>query len=245
MSNVGKGMWIWQINKCEGGNPFKIAQRAHDAGLSHVLIKTGDGSKSYGTLEKNQDVIDALSVVGIETWGWHYIYGDRPLAEAQCVIKQVSQYRFNTYILDVEGEYKAHHKKVAAKLFMNTICGALQNVYFGLSSYRYPKLHPQIPWAEFLGSCDIAIPQVYWEGSHNAGEQLLACYDQYLALSNEKLFIPTGAAYSTFGWASTPADVLDFMKRAKDLQLSGVNFWDWDHAGKRNIMWDTIARFDW
>jgi hypothetical protein len=45
MSLTGKGMMIWRIPKCEGGNASTIAKVAASAGLSHVLIKIANDTR--------------------------------------------------------------------------------------------------------------------------------------------------------------------------------------------------------
>ena len=47
MSIGGKGFFIWKIQNCEGGDVKKIAQLAHQAGFSHVLIKVANGIWKY------------------------------------------------------------------------------------------------------------------------------------------------------------------------------------------------------
>jgi hypothetical protein len=59
--------------------------------------------------------------------------------------------------------------------------------------------------------------------------------------------IPTGAAFREFGWNPTDGEVLEFCKKAKELNLSAVNFWEWSDARSGTIpgVWETIKEYKW
>src|SRR3972149_3810291 len=44
---IGKGYFIWQVWNCERGDAQAIAAKARQAGLTHVLVKIGDGTLPY------------------------------------------------------------------------------------------------------------------------------------------------------------------------------------------------------
>ena len=70
----GKGMFLWKAWTCEGGDPVKIAATSKAAGLSHVIIKVADGTMTYNGAYAALLVAE-LRKVGIEAWGFQYIYG--------------------------------------------------------------------------------------------------------------------------------------------------------------------------
>ena len=43
----GKGIFIWQLWRCAGGDMQRLAEMAADAGLDWVAIKAQDGINSY------------------------------------------------------------------------------------------------------------------------------------------------------------------------------------------------------
>jgi hypothetical protein len=180
-------------------------------------------------------------------WGWHYIYGDNPTGEANAAIRRINQYNLDGYVLDVEKEYKQSGKQSAAKKFMSALRSACPNLPIALSSYRYPSLHPQIPWKEFLEKCDLNMPQLYWMKAHNPGDQLNRSVRELQAKQPSRPIIPTGAAFREYGWQPTSSEVLEFFKKAKDLNLSGVNFWEWSDARSSALpgIWDTIKKYRW
>jgi hypothetical protein len=252
MTLEGKGFFTWKIPNCEHGDAKQIAARAKAAGLSHMVIKIADGPMIYnGTWGDPTDyttpVVSALRSNGIKVWGWHYIYGDNPIGEANVGIARIRQYNLDGYVIDVEKEYKAIGKKAAARKFMNQIRSACPNLTVALSSFRYPSLHPQVPWAEFLDQCDLNMPQVYWMKAHNPGDQLAKCVAEFQAKNPSLPVVPTGAAFREFGWKPTDTEVVEFLEKAKELNLSGVNFWEWSDARSGTIpgVWDVIENYNW
>ena len=140
MALLGKGFYIWQIPRCEGGNPAAIAATAKAAGLSHVLIKIADGSEwAYNyDIERGIDlvppVLDALKQEGIEVWGWHYIWGKNPRGEARLAIRRARELGIDGYVIDAETEFKQEGMKAAAKVYMRELRAGLRNISIGLST---------------------------------------------------------------------------------------------------------------
>ena len=245
----GKGFYIWKIPNCEGGDPAAIAEVAQQAGLQHVLIKIANGIYDFNydyTTRKDliAPVCDALLKKGIRVWGWHYVYGDLPKDEARAAIRQINRLPLDGYVIDAEAQYK--DKYTPCRIFMNELRASLPNFPIALSSYRYPNYHPQLPWTDFLSKCDINMPQVYWEQSHNPGDQLKRCVKEFQLISPFRPIIPTGAAYAAGGWIPTKADITDFLDMVLSLDMPAANFWSWDYCrAKLPEIWQTIADYPW
>jgi hypothetical protein len=43
----GKGMFIWQVQRCGGGNAQQIVAHARAAGITHVQVKVADGPQIF------------------------------------------------------------------------------------------------------------------------------------------------------------------------------------------------------
>jgi hypothetical protein len=248
----GKGFFTWELPRCDKGDPQAIARAAKNAKLSHVLVKIADGVLTYnGRWGIEEDlvtpVVHALRTEGIEVWGWHYVYGENPIAEANRAIRRIRQYDLDGYVIDAEKEYKEPGKETSARRFMSQLRSSLPDVCIALSSYRFPSLHPQIPWKEFLDKCDFSMPQVYWMKAHNPGEQLVRCIKEYSILTPSRPIVPTGAAFIQHGWQSTPEETVEFMRTAQDHNLSAVNYWEWSNARSEYMpgVWDSIATYPW
>lgn len=245
----GKGYFIWRIWACENGDVNAIANLAQQARFSHVLIKVADGTYSYN-IYNNVDLvpplIQALRRKGIQCWGWHYLYGDSPLQEADKAIQRISQLGLDGYALDVEGEFEQSGKNVAARNFMNRLRSAYPKLPIALCSYRFPSLHPLVPWSTFLQQCDYNMPQVYWEQAHNPAEQLTRCVQEFQALTPVRPIIPVGSAYRSGSWSANSAEVLEFLLAAQSLNLNAANFWEWVNTRKYlPDVWNTIRDYDW
>jgi hypothetical protein len=245
----GKGFFIWQIPSCENGDADKIANLAHKAQLSHVMIKIADTVSSYNIYEGVDlapPVVRKLQKLGIQVWGWHYVKGDNPLGEADKGIDRVKTLGLDGYVIDAEGPYKERGKSAAAEKFMDRIRQALPKKPIALSSYRYPSYHPQLPWRQFLEGCDYMMPQVYWMFSDNAGEQLARCVREFQALTPSRTIIPTGAAFKEHGWKPNSAQIVDFLETAKQLNLPAANLYSWDSCRKYlPDIWNVSRDFEW
>lgn len=245
----GKGFYIWKIPNCENGDTQSIANVASQAGLSHVLVKIANGIYDYNydsALKKDliAPLAEALHAKGISVWGWHYVFGDLPKDEAKAAIRQINKLPIDGYVIDAEGEYK--DKYTPCRIFMGDLRNALPDFPIALSSYRYPKYHPQLPWKDFLNKCDYNMPQLYWEQAHNPREQLIRSIKEFQTIKPTRPYIPTGTAYASGDWKPTPQDVLEFMNAAVELGIPAVNFWSWDYCRlKMPELWQTISGFSW
>lgn len=251
MSLFGKGFFIWKIRDCEGGNPAAIADAAQAAGLTHVLLKIADATYPNNVDPKtNIDLVppvaQALRSKKITVWGWHYVYGNNPLGEANIAIRRVQECELEGYVIDAEHEYKEPGKANAARRFMDRLRENLPNLPIALSSYRFPSYHPQLPWKAFLEKCDLNMPQVYWEKAHNPGPQLSRCVREFEAMEPYRPVFPTGPAYKAGGWAPTVEDTKEFLDQARTLKLAGANFFSWDICKKyMPPIWDAVANYAW
>ena len=250
----GKGVFIWQIQRCEGGDPEAIAAKAQAAQLTHVLIKIADTRYAFGFDRNGRDlvppVVQALKNRGIQVWGWHYVKGNDPTGEANVAVARTSQMNLDGYVVDAEHEYKYRGKDAAARHFMDALRRGLPNTRIALSSYRFPRYHRELPWAEFLEKCDYNMPQVYWEKANNPGNQLERSVQEFSdtgMVGHSRPVVPTGSAYGAGGWVATADDQSRFFQKALDLGLSAASSysWDWATSPGNHHLWDAIASFDW
>lgn len=252
MELLGKGMYVWKVPDCEGGNAEAIARAASEAGLSHVMVKIADGTNTYNydkdrRVDRALPVIQALRQKGIQAWGWQYVYGDNPLGEARIAIRRIQELGVAGFVINAEAEYKQSGKDSAARKYMSEMRGALPKLPLALSSYRYPSYHPQLPWKDFLTHCDLNMPQVYWMQAHNPDTQLRKSVREFQTMNPSRPVFPTGSAFGAGGWAPTTGDMKRFMLTAQEMKLPGCNFWSWDYSrgGSLPGIWPVIADFPW
>src|SRR4030042_1423357 len=217
-----------------------FANMAKDAGFSWVAIKAADGTihfnqgagPAWAQPDLLQAAINTLRAVGIKVLGWQYIYGANPLKqsiaaiEAQRAIENIERFDFDGWLIDPEKEYKRSGAAAWADIYMTALRSSCPNVPIGLCSYRFPSLHPEIPWHNFLRRCNFHAPQVYWIGAHNPGDQLRKSVRELQALANLPV-VPVGAAYydPTFKWQPTVAELNELDRTAHELKLPGVTWW--------------------
>lgn len=247
---TGKGMFIWKILNCHNGSISEITRRAVQSNLSHVIIKIANGIYSYNfDWEKKIDLVpplvSALKGEGIQVWGWHYLFGDQPWEEAAKAISRIRELGVDGYVLDAEGHYKGKH--IAAVSFMDQLTAAIKDIPIALSSYRYPSYHPTVPWNQFLKKCDLNMPQIYWLFADNPGAQLEKSIADFMNLQYTPPILPTGAAFTEYGWTPSLEEINEFMTKAKELNLPGFNFWEWGnmHENLPEEYYRAIRDFDW
>lgn len=248
MGLQGKGFFIWKVPDCAGGDPQRIASAAQAAGLTHVLIKVADGNYAANLNNKTKadlvpPVVAALKGVGIQVWGWHYVYGYDAIGEARVAARRIAELGLEGYVIDAEKEYSQPGRALVANKFMHEIRKAQPSLPLALSSYRFPSMHMDLPWKEFLELCDYNMPQVYWEQSHNPTAQLARTLNEFQALNPYRPVIPTAPTYKWNGWRPTDEDMDAFLGAANSSRLPAVNFFSWDEC-ERDLknLWDRIAK---
>ena len=247
----GKGFFIWKIPYCEKGDVKAIADLAAQAGLSHILIKISDGIVDYNidrTTKKDlvPDLVQEMRTRKIAVWGWQYVYGYSPTGEADKVVQRTQKLNLDGLIVNAENEFKQAGMEKAAWAYMKRIRTALPDLPIGLSSYRYPSLHRQFPWRHFLEFCDFNMPQVYWMGANNPGDQLVRCVREFQSVTPVRPIIPTGSAFKQGNWSATSQEVEQFLTTAQSLNFNAANFWEWSNT--RRLLpevWDTISGYPW
>jgi hypothetical protein len=257
----GKGVFIWMIKDSSKGDPIEIANTAVRWGLSWVAIKIADGASPFNVRPNPipprwaddimEPVVTALKSKGIAVWGWQYNYGNNPAGEAEIAFRRCKQFDLSGLILDPEKEFKAHENRaVNAKALMAGLRAGLGNNYpIGLCSYRYPTLHPELPWKEFLSRCDFNAPQVYWMKANDPANQLIRSVTEFRDMEKRLglkplPITPIGAAFKEHAWQPSITEINSFNNQAKVLKLPGIGWWVWSHIESLGFA-PTISSHDW
>jgi hypothetical protein len=229
---VRKALYLWKPWDVAGGDPMKTAALAVSYGLTDVYVKVADGAYPYLHPTTKKDylpaLVAALRAAGITVWGWQYFYAASD-AELAVALRRINELKLDRFIIDAEGEFKTPAVKARTEGFLTKFRAAYKGV-LALSSFRFPRYHPEFPWAIFAKHIDVNMPQVYWEGAQNAGSQLRTAFEEHRQYVGGKIpFMPTGAAYNAGSWRPTVASLEDFLKTAKSLNLEMVSLWVWDY----------------
>lgn len=271
---TGKGLYVWKLSQVldPQGQPFNwdwLAAELTGHGFGHLCVKGLDGATYYNQRLKTDPVTGAtrwvddllpalvpkLQAAGIVVYLWQYLYrAVSPETQALAAVQRCRNLGADGLVLDVES-----HMQGCGSNWVNAYFSALRNgggrprvaglgngFAVGLSSYRYPSLHPGIPYQAFMdvaygmenvGKCQFLAPQVYWEGSHNPAAQLRRCVQEYLDLGwtdpdgSPSAVWPVGAAYPRGSWAPTPEDLAEFAAAAAEIPARAVSFYRWGTGG--------------
>lgn len=253
----------------------RIAAAAQAAGLTHVLIKVADGTLPYNRRRRREDgwiyfnstlagsvddcpaVVRALQARGIQAWGWQYIYGVYPEAEADQALQRIAELGLDGFCVNAEVQFKKAGMDVPARIYMQRLSTAAQ-VPLAFSSFKFPTYHAPLPFKVFLDYVDINMPQVYPIGDTRPNAhtiQLERSLREYRAINATVPIVPTGGAFSQswadrYGvwhpWVATPAQVLDFYQACEAAGLPAANLWDWYSAADRfPELWTAHADYAW
>ena len=265
----GKGVFIWKIYNLEGSTIDNVDYDAIvdtivGAGITHVYVKIADGTYPYNVKWGNYpwwsgEILDdfAKELTGrlhnalVLVFGWHYVRGTRPLDEARIAVERSKALRLDGFSIDAEAEYKLTGKDKIAEIYAKELREGLPDIPISLCSYRYPKVHPELPYASFLRRCDHINQQLYWVGAHNPPAQLDWSLKQYGDLMkgigiDSLPQTPVGSAYGTSDWRSSSADVRAFLKACVDRKLESASLWSMDWMRRKGLdLWEAMADFDW
>jgi hypothetical protein len=232
----GKGLWIWNVSRCEGGDPQAIARVSAAAAFDWVALKVADGAYPSNRapvaphLSLLPPVAAALRAAGLQVWGWQYVYGDDWQGEAAAASRQAEALALDGFIIDAEAEYKRPGREAIAARYLDQLRAETPGLPLALSSYRYPTLHPEFPWDAFLSRVDLNMPQVYWEGAHDPADELARSVAEFDARAIRRPVVPVAPVYRKGDWAPTAADICYFRVAAGRLRLSGWSFFSWDEC---------------
>jgi len=248
---TGTGFYIWKLADCLPVSRLIAALRRANA--TWVSIKVADGTYKYNQIREDGkwcgndafllQVIAELREAGISVGGWHFIYPlptMNPGAQAGVAGERYQKLHLDHLLIDAEqvtsegALWKTSPDRVrSANTYMNQLRGAGVTLRqpVGLSSYRFPTLHREFPFNQFVNheSSNLIAPQMYWVGNHNPAAQLDRCIAEYDEVdSGIRPLIPIGAAYGAGSWEPTVADFVEFMAAVNDYSLPGCGFWSMD-----------------
>src|SRR6476469_2158959 len=229
---AGDGMWIWYLNRSSHGNVGKIAAKAHSRGIETVLIKSGDGTHYWGQFTSS--LVSQLHARGLNVCAWQFIYGRKPGKEARVGAAAAAR-GADCLVMAVEGQYEGRYPQASTYMAMlRSMVGADYPV--GLASFPYVDYHPALPYSVFLGpgGAQFNLPQVYWKA---IGGGVDAVFDHTLRFNRPygRPIMPLGQLYDS----PPDRDVAEFRALATAAGLTGLRWWDWQHAG--TAQWNAIA----
>lgn len=219
----GSGIWIWQLEKSDGGDLDAIAARAHAARMSTVFVKSSDGDDAWAQF--TPDLVTQLHVRGLRVCAWQFVYGTDPLGEAAAGAGAVAK-GADCLIVDAETAYEGRY--AAAQRYVQTLRAAIGASYpVGLTSFPYVDYHPSFPYSVFLapGAAQANLPQVYWKAIAGSVDAVSA-----KTVAQNRVYgapmAPIGQAYDD----PDPADLARFRAIWAGYGAGGLSWWSWQAA---------------
>ena len=218
------GMWIWQLEKVEGGDADAIVARARTAGVEAVYVKAADGGSLWSQF--SSQLIAALKAGGLRVCAWQYVYGTDPEKEAATAAAAIRR-GADCFVIDAETEYEGRY--AAAQRYVRALRAAVGPAFpIALSSFPYVDYHPRFPYSVFLGpgGAQANLPQMYWKAIGVSPERIFeATYASNLPY--DRPILPLGQLYE----GPDVGEVLRFRALAAGYGARGLSWWSWQHAG--------------
>ena len=237
----GKGMWIYEPEKTEGGDPRAIVAKAKAAGLSHLYVRTGstwDGFYAGPFLDKLLPVAHEAHLL---VYGWDFPRlaswpVDVERAKAAINHRTPGKQRIDGFAADIEtrSEGTLIGGQVAAD-YGRGLREAVGASFPLIATVPRPSPAFSYPYADVVASFDAVAPMVYWLNRQPDTDVVGALRD--LAQYGKPVF-PVGQAYDGApegGRAGVPPpeELWRFMRFAQANGAQGVSFWSWQAANAR------------
>lgn len=217
------GMWIWYVDRSEGGNVGRIVARAQRAGIGTLYIKAGDGGDTWSQF--NRSLVGALHAGGLDVCAWQFVYGDAPVAEAKVGAAAVRR-GADCLAIDAEGSYEG--KYASADRYIRALRARIGAGFpLSLAAFPYVDYHPSFPYSVFFGpeGATANQPQMYWRA---IGTSVRTVYEHTFLFNRlwEKPLYPIG---QTYGGANR-RELVRFRRFAQSYGGLAPSWWDWQET---------------
>jgi hypothetical protein len=218
-----QGMWVWYVERSNGGSVPAIVAQAKRAGIGTVYIKAGDGGSVWSQFSTG--LVEALHRGGLDVCAWQFVYGDSPVAEARVGAAAVEK-GADCLVIDAEGDYEG--KYASADLYIRTLRGRIGETFpLSLAAFPYVDYHPSFPYSVFFGPGGATYnqPQMYWK---TIGTSVRAVYE-HSYLYNRLWGHPIYPIGQTYEGPSNGALKL-FRRFAANYGGLAPSWWDWQET---------------
>lgn len=247
---AGTGMWIWNPEETEGGDSEAIVERAVDAGLTHVYVRTGSSRRGFHGRAFLEQLVPTAHQAGLRVYGWDFPYlddVDADVVRAMAAIEfDVAGHRIDGFVADVETALEGvAMTPAAAGAYSAGLREAAGEDYPLVVAVPRPTGRQQAtyPYAEVVPHFDAVAPMLYWfHLGHDPAEDVIKSTD-WLARF-DKPVMPIGQVYDARHENGPPGippteEIHAFIETATSLGSPAVSFWAWEHADAR--AWDAVA----
>jgi hypothetical protein len=218
-----QGMWIWYVDRSEGGSLPRIVSRAHSAGIGTVYVKEGDGGSTWSQF--NSSLVEQLHAGGLDVCAWQFVYGDQPVAEAKVGATAVRR-GADCLVIDAEGQYEG--KYAAADRYIRALRARIGATFpLSLAGFPYVDYHPAFPYSVFFGpeGATFNQPQMYWKAIGTSVRTVFEHTFLYNRLWGHPVY-PLGQTYERPG----RKQIRLFRRFAESYEGRPPSWWDWQET---------------
>jgi hypothetical protein len=218
-----QGMWIWYVDRSEGGSIPRIIAKADRYGIGTLYIKAGDGGHTWSQFTPS--LVEALHAGGLDVCAWQFVYGDNPVAEARVGAAAVAD-GADCLVIDAEGEYEG--KYASADRYIRTLRARIGEGFpLSLAGFPYVDYHPSFPYSVFFGPGGATYnqPQMYWKA---IGTSVRAVFE-HTFLFNRLWGHPIYPLGQTYGGAGRKS-IQRFRRFAVSYEGLQPSWWDWQET---------------
>jgi len=220
-----QGMWIWYVERSEGGHLGRIVARARRAGIGTLYVKSGDAGHYWSQFDRR--LVRRLHAAGLAVCAWQFVYGDSPVAEAKVGAAAVRR-GADCLAIDAEGQYEG--KYAAADRYVRALRGRIGADFpLSLAAFPYVDYHPSFPYSVFLGPGGATVnqPQMYWKA---IGTSVRAVFEHTFLFNRiwKRPVYPIGQTYGAAG----RRQLLRFRRFAQSHGGLAPSWWSWQETSR-------------
>jgi hypothetical protein len=247
---AGQGMWIYEFDRVEGGDPKRIVQRMRAMEISYVLIRAGSSRMGFYAQPHLDALLPVAHAAGLKVLVWDFPYLYNPVEDAKRAVRELNYttpdgHRADGIVPDVEepaqGVELTREKAARYAKELRRRAGD-RAVVIATTPRPTPPRVANYPYAELAPHIDAFAPMVYW-GYEDPEGAVTRAIARLSALGLP--VIPVGQSYDMRPEGGPgqppPGATRKFMARAVRMGAPGVSFWSWQHATWQN--WYAIRNF--
>ena len=244
---TGKGMWLYEPAKTEGGNVNAIVAKAKATGLTHLWVRMGSAWDGFNVVPFVNQLLPAAHAAGIKVIGWDFPKFEPVEADVQRAMTMIrhttpSGDRIDAFSPDIETRAEGTRlTPEAARRYGSLLREAAGADYPLIVTVPRPaKERPTHPYADIVAGYDAIAPMIYWLDRQPDTDVTGALRD--LAKFGKPVY-PVGQAYDGAAEGGRkgvppPEELFRFMRFAQNNGAAGVSFWSWQAANQP--AWDAI-----
>ena len=174
-------------------------------------------------------IVRALHAGGLKVCAWQYVYGDRPVSEANLGAEAVHD-GADCLVIDAEAQYQGRYSpRRRTSSALRSLIGPSYPV--ALAGFPYVDYHPSFPYSVFLGpgGAQYNVPQMYWRDIGTSVAAVFAHTYSFNRIYQRPIF-PLGQLYSN---PPPGADRAVSGARPRLRRRRRLSWWDWQSASAK------------